>query len=648
MTKSYNRQKNLLIFLILSTLFLFISSVSLYIYNSEKKHFNLMDSEKLDLEVELLGSYLSDLIARHDYAELKNYLNMVVEKNNEITYLKINLKNNKELFSYDKDITPLFQSREFTTGEQSFTVSISHETIALEKHLSQLKIFLLFFVIIFTTIAGFTLWYILSRWILRPLNNEITKKTKEIKEFSNYLNSIINSLNSHIAIVDKRGNIIRTNRAWENFAKEHEYIGESLLLEKNYLQQCDLNHANEHYNECENGVTQVLTGKKDSFLGVYACHSPNERRWFNLRANRFYSNQEAYTVISHEDITNVKLIQEELEKLNRSFSALSESNMALIEAKTEDELLNKVVETIFSTSHYLLVWIGYKVDDKEKTIQVMATSDENSDYLDAIKIKWSDCEAGRGPAGTSIREKKVVIVNDIQTDENYKPWRDAALKRGFKSSSAFPIFYKKHIFGVLNVYSPNVNSFIEEEIKLLEKLANNLAYGIISLRNKKQIELLSITDQLTGAYNRRKIEEVLSSEIEKFKRYNGPLALMMLDIDHFKLVNDTHGHQIGDTVLVKITNIINNTIRTTDVLGRWGGEEFILILPNANIESATILAQRIRQNIENFDFDIAGRQTASIGLCLFLESDNQNSIIARIDKALYEAKENGRNQVVAK
>ncbi len=75
MTKSYNRQKNLLIFLILSTLFLFISSVSLYIYNSEKKHFNLVDSEKLDLEVELLGSYLSDLIARHDYAELKNYLN---------------------------------------------------------------------------------------------------------------------------------------------------------------------------------------------------------------------------------------------------------------------------------------------------------------------------------------------------------------------------------------------------------------------------------------------------------------------------------------------------------------------------------------------------------------------------------------------
>jgi 4-amino-4-deoxy-L-arabinose transferase-like glycosyltransferase len=251
MTETYKKQKNLLISLILSTLFVFIASVSWYIYNSEKQHLVFVNSERLDIEVELLGSYLSDLIARYDYAELKNYLDMVIKKNSEITHLKITLDNGKEIYTHNEKITPLYQSKKFTIGNQSFTVACSHRTVTLDEHLNQLKLFLTFFVILFTTTSGFTLWYILSKWILRPLDDQITEKTKEIKNFSSYLSSIINSLDSHIVIVDKKGNIVRTNDAWKNFAKENGYIGDPSMFGKSYLHECSLDDMSDCNNEYE-------------------------------------------------------------------------------------------------------------------------------------------------------------------------------------------------------------------------------------------------------------------------------------------------------------------------------------------------------------------------------------------------------------
>ncbi len=122
---------------------------------------------------------------------------------------------------------------------------------------------------------------------------------------------------------------------------------------------------------------------------------------------------------------------------------------------------------------------------------------------------------------------------------------------------------------------------------------------------------------------------------------------MMLDIDHFKDVNDTYGHQIGDSVLIEFANILKKHSRKTDIVGRWGGEEFIIICLDTNIQGATNLAENLRASIEEFEFSIINHKTVSIGVSEVKDTDNIKTLIKRVDDYLYKAKESGRNKVIS-
>ena len=166
------------------------------------------------------------------------------------------------------------------------------------------------------------------------------------------------------------------------------------------------------------------------------------------------------------------------------------------------------------------------------------------------------------------------------------------------------------------------------------------------ISDKKRVEELSITDQLTKLYNRFKIEDVFKVEIDRSKRYKTSFSVIMLDIDHFKLVNDNFGHDVGDAVLKDMAMILKSIVRVTDIVGRWGGEEFMVIASNTNKESALVLAEKIRKAIETHLFEVIGSKTASFGVSEYREGDTQEDIVKRADNGLYEAKENGRNRVV--
>lgn len=168
---------------------------------------------------------------------------------------------------------------------------------------------------------------------------------------------------------------------------------------------------------------------------------------------------------------------------------------------------------------------------------------------------------------------------------------------------------------------------MEEEAKILEKLAT--------------------TDPLTKIYNRLKLNELLSFEIKKSDRYKLPLSLVMFDIDHFKDINDTYGHDIGDEVLVKLCEVVSANVRETDVFARWGGEEFMLMLPNTDLEGAKSTAESLRKIIETTNFGKAGRVTASFGISEYRLESNARDMLKRVDDALYEAKKRGRNLVAA-
>ena len=159
------------------------------------------------------------------------------------------------------------------------------------------------------------------------------------------------------------------------------------------------------------------------------------------------------------------------------------------------------------------------------------------------------------------------------------------------------------------------------------------------------LEQLAIRDTLTGLYNRRKLDESFAVEAARAERYSRPLSVIMLDIDHFKTINDTHGHPVGDTVLVETAKRLLAALRTSDIAGRWGGEEFLIICPETPLDTAVPLAERLRRDYESCDFSMAGRLTASFGVAAHGKGDRVEDVLLRVDEALYRAKQNGRNRV---
>jgi diguanylate cyclase (GGDEF)-like protein len=174
------------------------------------------------------------------------------------------------------------------------------------------------------------------------------------------------------------------------------------------------------------------------------------------------------------------------------------------------------------------------------------------------------------------------------------------------------------------------------------------AYSKLEEANSK-LELLSITDQLTGLFNRRHFDDVFAQEIQRAARYAHPFSVMMMDIDHFKNVNDTYGHQAGDFILKGVANILCSQLRETDILARYGGEEFVVVLPETGESVALSIAERIRGALEEHKFCCGDNElhvTISIGVVTASGEQDDEEVLHAADDALYKAKEEGRNRVV--
>ena len=189
------------------------------------------------------------------------------------------------------------------------------------------------------------------------------------------------------------------------------------------------------------------------------------------------------------------------------------------------------------------------------------------------------------------------------------------------------VFYRDVDFGLLKTTQKlhQDNEIIRRELGELDRLAN--------------------LDKLTGCWNRHRFEEAVKSEIDRLERYDQPLSLLIIDIDHFKQINDRHGHAAGDRVLVDLAGLLRNSLRTIDSLTRWGGEEFIILCPNTTLETAHLLAERLREKVAHTTFAKRGTLTISVGVAECLGKESWQQWLERADGALYTAKNNGRNRV---
>ncbi len=241
------------------------------------------------------------------------------------------------------------------------------------------------------------------------------------------------------------------------------------------------------------------------------------------------------------------------------------------------------------------------------------------------------------PEFVSILQKAIDDITEKERDEIYNRW----LFPNYEQDVDYDLIIKIIIGSIVLLLIPIIwVVLLRRQIVKRKRLEKEL---------KKEIEKttkLSTTDKLTGINNRLYIDQYLEQEIQRSHRYGNALSILMIDIDDFKNVNDTHGHIIGDEVLIQFVKIISPMTRKTDVLGRWGGEEFLLICTETDLDSAGKVAEEIRSEVEKFSFDTVGKKTVSIGVASYGLTDTIVTLIARADAALYNAKNEGKNRVI--
>lgn len=238
------------------------------------------------------------------------------------------------------------------------------------------------------------------------------------------------------------------------------------------------------------------------------------------------------------------------------------------------------------------------------------------------------------------------ILNNI-------PDKNVILKQDKENIILFPIHFENQLKGIIIIDGKN-KKISQEDIDLFMQLSIQIATTLNKAGTYAETEKFATKDTLTNLNNRRSLDLKINQEIAVAKRKNLPLCVMMLDIDHFKKINDTYGHYVGDIILKDFAKIINDEIREYDFPARYGGEEFFIILPSTTIKEAQLVANRLRLRIEKEFFDISKADieqkslkiTISIGLSQFTKTEDSKSLYLKVDKALYTAKETGRNKVI--
>jgi len=223
-------------------------------------------------------------------------------------------------------------------------------------------------------------------------------------------------------------------------------------------------------------------------------------------------------------------------------------------------------------------------------------------------------------------------------------------KATLKSHLTLPLAVEGEILGCLSLNSDEPNAFDAQDLQFLSVIGYQMAASLKHFQRFSSVKNMATYDTLTGLYNRRYFEERLGVEAEKSFYSGVPLSLVMVDIDHFKKVNDTFGHTEGDQILCKISSLLKNSVRRKDTVARYGGEEFILILPEAGLEQSFVIAERIRQSVEKTLFEVERAQvnlTLSMGISNFPSHrvKSKEELIKMADQALYDAKRGGRNRV---
>jgi len=362
-----------------------------------------------------------------------------------------------------------------------------------------------------------------------------------------------------------------------------------------------------------------------------------------------------------------------------SLSAIKELSELNCRSGSEKELISKALSVLIQNQD--MERCSFFILDKEQHL-VNLTGLSNQEHLDGKKTERTPLKfkIGEGIIGLAAETLTLQHCNNCREDSRFSNHLSKTNDLMPGSIISVPVLAGEELIGLLNISHPDVNYFSEWHIRLLhiyknmmgelitnfrlfqhmeEQVASRTQKLEIALDNiqklKEHYESMSMLDELTGLYNRRYFYAQIETTLARSKRHGQPICILVFDLDHFKNINDAYGHGLGDIVLKDVSSAVREEIRESDILVRFGGEEFVIIFTDTESDMGQAFAERIRKKIASLSWNVREndiRITASIGVhCMLLDSLNKDNydidtLIGYADHALYVAKASGRNKIV--
>jgi diguanylate cyclase (GGDEF)-like protein len=324
-----------------------------------------------------------------------------------------------------------------------------------------------------------------------------------------------------------------------------------------------------------------------------------------------------------------------------------ELGKALTSSLQLDQVLRTIMEKIDEFLHPD-TWSLLLVDEATRELYFEIAIGKGAQTLKDIRIKM-----GQGLAGWVAQAGQPVVVPDTSRDERFFAAVDQKTKMETRSIVAVPVRFRDHCLGVIELVNcVGPDGFSQRDLALLEALADYAAIAIENARHVQHIHELTITDDCTNLYNARHLHFMLETEIYRSQRYGYEFSLIFIDLDHFKSVNDTHGHLTGSKLLGEIGQMIRSSCRLIDFAFRYGGDEFVVLLPQTSKENAYVVARRLHRLIRERtwlqDSGLEVHVTASVGVASYpSDAKTKSDLLHLADEAMYLVKNTTRDSVAA-
>src|SRR5438445_6414267 len=317
-------------------------------------------------------------------------------------------------------------------------------------------------------------------------------------------------------------------------------------------------------------------------------------------------------------------------------------------ALTSSLNLDSILQTIMDKMAEFFrpdTWSLLMVDEQKDELYFAIAVGDAAETLKTVRLK-----VGEGIAGWVARHGESLIVPDVYNDPRFAKRIDEMTKWKTRSIICVPLQSKHRVLGVIQLINCAMESFGEQEMFFLHALCDYAAIAIDNARAVEKIQELTITDDCTGLYNARHLYKTLEAEVYRSARFGYEFSVIFLDLDHFKQVNDIHGHLIGSRLLSDIGYRIKACLRLIDYAFRYGGDEFVVLLPQTNKEQGLVVAKRLREMIRSTPFEMDGNVSltirASMGLATFPEdAKSAHEIIRQADEMMYMVKNNNRDSI---